>query len=60
MTITDFNKTAFAYGTRIIYNGKEYPVVSVDFVEALIAIIKDTDADEPELSWVRCENCQII
>lgn len=57
MTITEFEKTAFNGSETIIYNGKEYPLVSVDFKECLVGI--DEMGDDEEIAWKRCENCDI-
>ena len=58
MNIEDFKKTSFGNGDKVEYNGKIYPVVSVDFIELLFAI---DDCDNPDhLSWVRCENADFI
>lgn len=57
MTITEFEKTAFNGSETIIYNGKEYPLVSVDFKECLIGI-NEVDNDK-EIAWKRCENCEV-
>lgn len=61
MTIDQFNKTSFGSGDKVIYDGKEYGIIIVDFIEALIGIDeKILGADEDDISWKRCENCELV
>src|SRR5690606_25141627 len=60
MTITTFDATAFNGKETVIYDGKEYPLISVDFKEKLIGINEfPDDEDDEHISWKRCENCEI-
>lgn len=60
MTITQFDATAFNGTEIVIYDGNEYPLVSVDFKEKLIGINEFPDDEEDEtITWKRCENCEI-
>lgn len=59
MTITEFENTAFSGNTEIKYDGKIYQVIMVDFQESLIAIDEFPDDEESQLSWKRCENCEL-
>lgn len=67
MTIEQFENTGFSANSKIIYNGKTYDVIMVDFEENLIAIDEFPEDEFPEdeyenkqLSWKRCENCILI
>lgn len=62
MTIGKFNSICFSANSRVIYDGKIYDVISVDFKESLIAIDEfPEDEDEfKQLSFKRCENCEIV
>lgn len=59
MTIDEFNKTAFYPGMRAIYKGNVYTLATVDFDEALIALL-GVVLGQNEPSWVRCENIELI
>lgn len=59
MTINQFENTQFTSGLNVEYAGKIYPIISVCFEEYLIGINKNIDSDESDISWVRCENCNI-
>ncbi len=61
MTITEFEKTGFSGNSKIIYDGKTYDVIMVDFQESLIAIdeFPDDEDENKQLSWKRCENCEL-
>lgn len=63
MTFKEFDNTRFSIKTLCIYKEKEYPIVSVDFEERLIAIY-ETPAMEYEDNyfpdWKRCENVTIL
>lgn len=62
MTKKEFNNTSFGKGDTAVYNGKEYPVGSVDFEEQLIGLVMEIEGgDNPEeRTWVRCENVEFI
>lgn len=62
MTIEQFEKTGFSANSKIIYNGKTYDVIMVDFEESLIAIdeFPDDEDENKQLSWKRCENCELL
>ena len=61
MTIQEFNNTRFGNGDKAIYNGQEYDISSVDFVEALVGIEENIPGAEPEeISWKRCENITYV
>jgi len=61
MTIEQFNKTRFGNGMKVIYKNEIFPIVAVDFEEALFAIPNsrgiETDSDN---TWVRCENVSLV
>jgi hypothetical protein len=57
MTIEEFNNTRFGAGDSVIYKNELWPIVAVEFEEALFAI---TVAVADQMNWVRCENCQYI
>lgn len=59
--ITHFMDRSFGGGDRVIYKGKQYPIISVDFEEQLVGIPSPYEGcDENEIQWVRCENVEII
>lgn len=63
MTIQEFNETRFGAGDLVNYKNEIWPIIEVDFEEALFGIpnergIKVECADQ--ITWVRCENCQHI
>lgn len=61
MTKEEFNQTSFGAGDKAIYQGEEYPIASVDFEEQLIGLVGVVSgADEDHISWVRCENCEVL
>jgi hypothetical protein len=61
MTIEEFNNTRFRSGMKAKYRGGEYPIMTVDFLEALIGLdLHLMGAEEAEVSWVRCENIELI
>lgn len=62
MTIEEFNTTGFTGKMRCTYKGEEYLLASVDFEEKLIGILLPDNEfkDDHELSWVRCENIELI
>lgn len=38
----------------------EADVVSVDFDQCLIGVMKNPESDDEDIRWLRCENCEII
>jgi len=61
MTIDQFNNSRFGANDKVIYNGQKYDIISVDFEEALIGIDeKIPGSDEDDISWKRCENCELV
>jgi len=58
MTIEEFNNMSWGAGGKVIYDCNECDVISVNFAEALLGIDEFDDIDN--LSWVRCENIEII
>jgi len=58
MTQEEFNNASFTSGDKAIYQGKECPIVQIDFLEQLFGI--DFFDDTENLSWVRCENVEYI
>ncbi len=63
MTIEEFNNTKFYAGMEVVIHSKLYgsiqrPIASVNFDQALIGI--ETDNDDEQLDWFRCENCDIV
>jgi len=67
MTSKEFDETKFSAGQKVNYKGrwnneyKEYPIASIDFEEQLFGLLILTeDGDHNEISWVRCENCNIL
>lgn len=62
MTQDAFNNTRFGFGMTATYNGKTYPIASVDFEEMLIGItgeIEDSESDDT-VTWKRCENIDSV
>ena len=59
MTREEFSNTSFKAGMYATYDGKEYPVVSANFIEDLFGLSLDDD-DEYDPMWVRCENVSNI
>lgn len=61
MTIEEFNKTGFTGCMKAMYKGQAYEIASVDFEEKLIGLVLNIPgSEEGEVSWVRCENCEIV
>lgn len=66
MTKEEFLRTRFAKGMRVKYRESIYDVVSVDFEECLIGMDAGTQEcgccgeETVAVSWVRCENCDLI
>lgn len=56
----EFIAFKFGAGQKVLYKGKEYDLVSVDFEEQLIGFIDETNNLSDTVTWVRCENCEII
>jgi hypothetical protein len=56
MTIKEFDEYRWKCGDKCTYEGREYTVISVDFVEKLILL----DYDPQTINWVRCENVTIV
>ena len=62
MTQEEFDKTDWKFGMRCVFNGKIYPIISVDFHEKLISINQDSafiHGKEVE-DWKRCENIKLV
>ena len=63
MTIKQFEQQKFGAGMQCKYDGATWDIASVDFQESLIGIHppskNEVDTDE-EISWVRCENVELI
>lgn len=55
MTIEDFSNTKFSAGMTCSYRDTKYKIVSVNFLESLIALKLGSDE-----MWVRCENVTLI
>jgi hypothetical protein len=63
MTIQEFNSTRFGAGDLVIYKNQTWPIIEVDFEEALFGIPNErgiTVEVADQMTWVRCENCQHI
>jgi hypothetical protein len=61
MTIDKFNNTRFGVNDKVIYDGKEYDIFSIDFEECLIGIDENIPGADPgDISWKRCENCELV
>lgn len=59
MTLKEFDSTKFGAGTKIIFKGKEFDLISVELEEKLVGIDEfgTFDDDElPQLQWKRFEN----
>lgn len=60
MTIDQFDKYGFKASDKANYDGRVYPIVSVDFKEKLVGINENIPGCEPEeVSWKRCENIDL-
>lgn len=56
-----FNNSRYGCGDQIKLSGEYYPVVSVDFENALFAIWSRSEgAEEGSLDWLRCEDVEFI
>lgn len=61
MTIQEFNQTEFTANMNAIYKNAEYQIASVDFEEKLIGLFLKIEGGDPEeISWVRCENVELV
>ncbi len=62
MTLDQFDNTRFGAGDKARYrDGNTYDIKSVDFEERLIGLLMNISGGEPDdISWVRCENCDLI
>lgn len=67
MTIEQFNNTRWGAGIRVLckpmgvqYEPYEADVVSVDFDQCLIGVMKNPESEDEDIRWLRCENCEII
>jgi hypothetical protein len=62
MTLEEFSNTRFGFGMRAIYKGQVYLVKTVDFEESLLGLLlpDNQEGDDWEVSWVRCENIELI
>jgi len=58
MTNEQFDKYEFRNSTIAVYQGKEYPIQSVDFGERLIEI-KTSGYDCNNTTWIRSDNCEL-
>jgi hypothetical protein len=60
MTIEEFDKQGWGCEMIAKYHqdGKEYPVVSCDFIEKLVGLF-GVVSNSDDVSWVRCENITI-
>ena len=57
MKIEEFNARRWGANLWASYNGQDYYIISVNFPEALLALVPDKDDYDPEeWMWVRCEN----
>lgn len=59
MTLYDFKDTRWGPRMRVAYDGRVYPVVAVDFKEALVALGGVVMNDDTP-TWVRCENIELL
>ena len=61
MSINEFNNMRHGVNQWVVYNGKKYYVISVDFREALFGLVDDkVDTPPDEWLWCRCENVELI
>lgn len=65
MTIEEFNNTAFHAGMEVVIHSRllgtiQRMVATVDFDQALIGVCIESDDDDEQLVWYRCENCEIV
>ena len=67
MTIKQFQNTAWGAGLRVHCNPMcmQYEsyvayVVSVDFDQCLIGVMRNIESEDEDVRWLRCENCDIV
>lgn len=67
MTIKQFNNTRWRAGVRVHCKpmGMRYEpyvadVVSVDFDQCLIGVMRNPESDDDNIRWHRCESCEIV
>jgi hypothetical protein len=62
MKIEEFDNTEFGKGLKGLYKGQAYLIKSIDFEERLVGLLLEDneEGDDYELSWVRCENIELI
>lgn len=62
MTIQEFDKTGWTGKMKGIYKKEIFNIASVDFEEKLIGLLLPCNElkDDFELTWVRCENVELI
>jgi hypothetical protein len=58
MEISDFNKTRFGSGMKVLYDGFTYKIIEVNFTESLLGIQDENNFDD--VFWVRCENVEVV
>ena len=58
MEISEFNKTRFGKGMKVLYDNFIYKIKEVNFTESLIGIQDENGFDD--VFWVRCENVEVI
>lgn len=60
MTQEEFDKTSFGANMDCIYHGERCGIASVNFTERLLGLSADGDDVDDDLTWVRCENVEMI
>lgn len=60
MTIEEFDNYRFGAGMKVKYKHCVYDVVTVNFGERLFGLGDDSCEDDEDLTWVRCENAEVI
>jgi len=63
MTIQEFDLHRFGAKQKVIYKNETWPLIEVDFEEKLFAIPNEIGIEvncADQLTWIRCENAQII
>jgi len=60
MSIDEFQRFGFMSGDKAEYEGVSYPIASVDFVESLIGILGEISNAPDDITWKRCENCEVL
>lgn len=57
----EFDNTRFSAHTWVMYKGKRFFMIAVNFDERLFALVEEKAAvPVDEWLWVRCENVEII